>query len=147
MAGARFVNRNVELRVTRAPNGGAEDGPTWSLTATGYLSAAKSWPRLALAMAISREEVERVAALARLELTDAEKERFREQLSAVLERAQRIHALPLDDLPPTAHPLDLKNVWRDDVTVPFDATEGILENAPDRAEAFFRVPPILGDAE
>jgi len=98
-------------------------------------------------MAISSEDVQHVARLARLELTDAEVDLFREQLSAVLERAQRIQSLPLADVPPTAHPVALKNVWRDDVVEPCDVTEAVLGNAPDRDGAFFRVPRILEDAE
>ncbi len=98
-------------------------------------------------MAISREEVEHVARLARLELTADEIELFREQLSAVLERAQRIQSLPLDDVPPTAHPVELKNVWREDAVHGSDVTEAVLQNAPEREDAFFRVTRILEDAE
>lgn len=98
-------------------------------------------------MAISREEVIHVARLARLELTDSEIETFREQLDAVLERAQRIQALDLDDVPPTAHPIELTNVWRDDVVEPFADTSPILDNAPLSEEGKFRVPQILEDAE
>jgi aspartyl-tRNA(Asn)/glutamyl-tRNA(Gln) amidotransferase subunit C len=98
-------------------------------------------------MAISREEVEHVARLARLELTEEEVEKFRGQLSAVLERAQRIQALDLDDVPPTAHPVDLSNVWRDDVVVPFDDTDAILANVPELEDRRFRVPQILEDAD
>ncbi len=98
-------------------------------------------------MAISSEDVQHVARLARLELTEGEVELFREQLSAVLERAQRIQLLPLAEVPPTAHPVPLRNVWRDDVVEPCDVTEGVLGNAPDRDGEFFRVPRILEDAE
>jgi len=98
-------------------------------------------------MAISREEVEHVARLARLELTSDEVELFREQLSAVLERAQRIQQLPLDEVPPTAHPVELKNVWREDAVVGSDVTEAVLTNAPEREEQFFRVPRILEEPE
>jgi aspartyl-tRNA(Asn)/glutamyl-tRNA(Gln) amidotransferase subunit C len=98
-------------------------------------------------MAISREEVEHVARLARLELTEEEIEKFRGQLSAVLERAERIQALDLDDVPPTAHPVDLSNVWREDVVVPFTDTDAILANAPLIEDRRFRVPQILEDAE
>ena len=98
-------------------------------------------------MAISREEVEHVARLARLELTEDEIERFRGQLSAVLERAQRIQALDLDDVPPTSHPIALNNVWRNDAVVAFEDTEAILGNAPTVEEHRFRVPQILEDAE
>jgi aspartyl-tRNA(Asn)/glutamyl-tRNA(Gln) amidotransferase subunit C len=97
-------------------------------------------------MAISSEDVQHVARLARLELTESEVELFRTQLSAVLERAQRIQSLPLDDVPPTAHPVPLSNVWRDDVVEPCEVSEAVLANAPDRDGGFFRVPRILEDA-
>ncbi len=98
-------------------------------------------------MAITREEVEHVARLARLELTDEEIETFRSQLDAVLERAQRIQALDHDDVPPTAHPVELTNVWRDDVVAAFDDPKAILENAPATEDGRFRVPQILEDTD
>jgi len=98
-------------------------------------------------MAISREQLEHVARLARLELTDEEIELFQGQLGAVLERAQRIQNLPLDDLPPTAHPIDLTNVFREDVVVPCLLPDQALENAPAREENLFRAPRILEDSE
>jgi len=98
-------------------------------------------------MAISREELEHVARLARLELTEEEIELFQVQLGAVLERARRIRNLPLDDLPPTAHPIDLTNVFRQDVVEPSPLPDQILENAPQREGDLFRVPRILEDSE
>ncbi len=98
-------------------------------------------------MAISREELEHVARLARLELTEEEIELFRGQLGAVLERAKRIQNLALDDFPPTAHPIDLTNVFRQDVVVPPLPPDQILENAPDREGDLFRVPRILEESE
>ena len=65
-------------------------------------------------MAISRDEVLHVAGLARLELTDEEVERFREQLNAILEAVGKVAELDLSDVEPTAHPLDLVNAWADD---------------------------------
>jgi aspartyl-tRNA(Asn)/glutamyl-tRNA(Gln) amidotransferase subunit C len=98
-------------------------------------------------MAISREEVSHVARLARLELTEEELELFREQLSAVLERAERIQALDLDDVPETVRPVELTNVWREDTVAPFLDTASVLAAAPLVEESRFRVPQILEDAE
>jgi len=98
-------------------------------------------------VAISREELEHVARLARLELTEEEIELFQAQLGAVLERAQRIQSLPLDDVPPTAHPIELTNVWRPDVVVPPALPDQILANAPEREGDLFRVPRILEESE
>ena len=92
-------------------------------------------------MAISKDEVAHVARLARLKLTDAELERFGEQLSAILEAVGKVSELDLVDVPPTAHPLDLVNVWGDDEPRPSLSTEEALANAPDRDGSFFRVPP------
>ncbi len=92
-------------------------------------------------MAISPEEVRHVARLARLTLTDDEVERFGEQLSAILEAVSKVAEVDLSDVPPTAHPLDLVNVWAEDEPEESLSVEEALANAPDREAGFFRVPP------
>jgi aspartyl-tRNA(Asn)/glutamyl-tRNA(Gln) amidotransferase subunit C len=92
-------------------------------------------------MAISRDEVLHVARLARLELTDEEVDRFTEQLSAILEAVAKVSELDLSDVDPTAHPLDLVNVWADDEPRASIPVEDALANAPDREAGFFKVPP------
>jgi aspartyl-tRNA(Asn)/glutamyl-tRNA(Gln) amidotransferase subunit C len=92
-------------------------------------------------MAITRDEVLHVAKLARLELTDDEVERFTEQLSAILEAVDKVSQLDLSGIEPTAHPLDLVNVWAKDEPQPSLAVEEALANAPDRDGSFFKVPP------
>ena len=92
-------------------------------------------------MAISKEEVLHVARLARLELTDEEVERFTEQLSAILEAVAKVSELDLADVVPTAHPLDLLNVWADDEPWPSLPVDEALANAPEREAGFFKVPP------
>jgi aspartyl-tRNA(Asn)/glutamyl-tRNA(Gln) amidotransferase subunit C len=92
-------------------------------------------------MAISKDEVAHVARLARLKLTDDELERFGDQLSAILEAVGKVSELDLAGVPPTAHPLDLVNVWDDDEPRPSLSVEEALANAPDRDGSFFRVPP------
>jgi aspartyl-tRNA(Asn)/glutamyl-tRNA(Gln) amidotransferase subunit C len=91
-------------------------------------------------MAITREEVLHVAALARLELSEEEVERFQEQLSAILEAVGKVAELDLSDVEPTAHPLDLANIWADDEPRPCLPVDEALANAPDRDGALFRVP-------
>jgi aspartyl-tRNA(Asn)/glutamyl-tRNA(Gln) amidotransferase subunit C len=91
-------------------------------------------------MAISREEVLHVAALARLDLADEEVERFQEQLNAILEAVGKVSELDLSDVEPTAHPLDLSNVWAEDEPRSSLSVDEALANAPDREGAFFRVP-------
>jgi aspartyl-tRNA(Asn)/glutamyl-tRNA(Gln) amidotransferase subunit C len=92
-------------------------------------------------MAITRDEVLHVARLARLELSDEEVERFTEQLSAILAAVDKVSELDLSDVEPTAHPLDLVNVWADDEPQPSLPVAEALANAPDREGNFFKVPP------
>jgi aspartyl-tRNA(Asn)/glutamyl-tRNA(Gln) amidotransferase subunit C len=92
-------------------------------------------------MAISREEVLHVAKLAHLDLTEDEVEKFCEQLSAILDAVSKVSELDLSDVPPTSHPLDLVNVWREDDPRPSLSLDDVFVNAPDREGDFFRVPP------
>jgi aspartyl-tRNA(Asn)/glutamyl-tRNA(Gln) amidotransferase subunit C len=91
-------------------------------------------------MAISRDEVIHVARLARLELAEDELERFAEQLNAILEAVGKVGELDLEDVEPTAHPLDLVNVWAEDEPRPCLSADEALANAPDRDGDSFRVP-------
>ena len=92
-------------------------------------------------MAITREQVLHVAKLARLALSEQEIEKFREQLSAILEAVGKVGELDLSGVEPTAHPLDLVNVWAEDDPRPSLSVEDALANAPEREGGFFRVPP------
>ena len=92
-------------------------------------------------MSISRDDVLHVARLARLELTEAEVERFQEQLSAILDAVSKVQELDLTDVPPTSHPLDVVNVWEADEPRPCLPLEDALRNAPERDGPYFRVPP------
>lgn len=94
-------------------------------------------------MAVSKEDVEHVAKLARLGLTPEEKELFTKQLSAILEYAENLKKLDTKDVPPTSHAVPMKNVFRKDKVIPFEETEAILANAPEREERMFKVPKIL----
>lgn len=94
-------------------------------------------------MKLSLEEVEHVALLAQLALTDQEKDLFREQLSSILEYAELLQQLDTSDIPPTANVLPLENVMRDDEVRPSMPLEDVLANAPDVEEDCFRVPVIL----
>ena len=95
---------------------------------------------------LSREDVAHVARLARLDVTDDELERFTEQLGAVLEHAADVASLDTAGVPPTAHPLDLANVLRDDTPTPSLDRDEVLAMAPAAEGGRFRVPKILGDA-
>jgi aspartyl-tRNA(Asn)/glutamyl-tRNA(Gln) amidotransferase subunit C len=94
-------------------------------------------------MAITRDEVLHVAALARLALTDEEVERLTEQLGAILDAVGKVSELDLSDVPPTSHPLELVNVLDEDeprLSLPLD---DVFANAPEREGNLFRVPPTV----
>lgn len=92
-------------------------------------------------MAITSDEVLHVARLARLALTEEEVERLGAQLNAILEAVGKVAELDLDGVEPTAHPLELVNVWAEDEPRPSLPVEDALANAPDSEAGFFRVPP------
>jgi aspartyl-tRNA(Asn)/glutamyl-tRNA(Gln) amidotransferase subunit C len=92
-------------------------------------------------VAITRAEVLHVARLARLALSDDEVDHLGGQLNAILEAVGKVSELDLADVEPTAHPLDLVNVWADDEPRESLSVEDALANAPDREAGFFRVPP------
>jgi len=94
---------------------------------------------------LTRDDVAKVAELARLVLTDAELDTYTDQLGAVLDHAADVAALDLADVPPTAHPLPLVNVLRDDVVAPCLDRDEVLAQAPAVEDGRFRVPAILGE--
>ena len=94
-------------------------------------------------MAISREDVEHAAFLARLGLSDEEKALFQDQLSAILEHMRALNEVDTSEIPPTAQVIPLSNVMREDEVHPSLPPEAVLANAPDREGEFFRVPPVL----
>ena len=95
-------------------------------------------------MSISREQVLHVADLARLALTEEEVERLGGQLSAILEAVGKVAELDLSDVPPTSHPLELANVWREDEARTSLPQGEALANAPDPEAGAFRVPATAG---
>ena len=92
---------------------------------------------------ITTDDVRHVATLARLALSDDEVERFAEQLGVILEHADDVASLDLEGVEPTAHPLPLQNVFRDDeVRASLDRDE-VLAQAPAVEDGRFRVPRIM----
>ena len=94
-------------------------------------------------MALTLDEVEHIAALARLRLTDDEKARYREQLSAILDYMARLRRLDTEAIEPTATVLPLRSVLRPDVIEPSLTPEALLAAAPAVEAQMFRVPPVL----
>ncbi|MFN8033208.1 MAG: Asp-tRNA(Asn)/Glu-tRNA(Gln) amidotransferase subunit GatC [Mycobacterium sp.] len=96
---------------------------------------------------ISRDEVARLAKLARLALTDHELDSFAGQLDAILGYVSQIQAVDVTDVTPTGNPLKSVNVSRPDVVQPCLTQAEALAEAPAAAEGRFAVPQILGEAE
>lgn len=94
-------------------------------------------------MRLSREVVDHVAMLARLGLTEEERERMREQLSSILEHVSLIQELDTEAIPPTAQVIALRNVWREDEVRPSLPLEEVLKNAPDAEDNMFKVNAVL----
>lgn len=92
---------------------------------------------------ISEAQVEQVAQLARLALSVEEKQRFTEQLNAILSYMEQLNEVGTEGVEPTAHVLDLVNVLRDDTVQQTLSAEAALANAPETAHHFFVVPRIV----
>jgi aspartyl-tRNA(Asn)/glutamyl-tRNA(Gln) amidotransferase subunit C len=92
-------------------------------------------------MAITREEVLHVARLARLELSEEEVTRFRDQLAAILEAVSKVSELDLSEVPATSHPLEIENAWAEDEPHECLSLDEAFANAPDREGDLFRTPP------
>ena len=96
-----------------------------------------------MAETIDEDRVRHIATLSRLELSDEEVAAFSGQLSAILEYVEQLNRLDTDDVEPTAHPLPLRNVFRDDEPDEPIGTEAALSNAPQRADGFYKTPKVI----
>ncbi len=96
--------------------------------------------------ALSRDDVAKVARLARLVLSEDELDLYTEQLGQILEHARDMNSLDLTDVLPTAHPFGVTNVVREDVVTPSLDREVVLAMAPHAVDHRFAVPRILGEA-
>jgi aspartyl-tRNA(Asn)/glutamyl-tRNA(Gln) amidotransferase subunit C len=94
-------------------------------------------------MAVTIKDVEHVAKLARLGLSEKEKETLVKQLSAILDYAETINKLDTKNVAPTSHAIPMKNVFRQDELKPFEDIKAILANAPDERDNMFSVPKIM----
>jgi len=92
---------------------------------------------------ITKKEVDHVALLSRLELTEEEKGIYTKQLDAILEYFRSLQRLDTENVPPTAHVLPLQNVFREDWVGQHMSREEALANCPDREGSYFRVPKIV----
>jgi aspartyl-tRNA(Asn)/glutamyl-tRNA(Gln) amidotransferase subunit C len=94
-------------------------------------------------MALTREEVLHVARLARVGVTDADVEKFQQQLSTILEHFDVLRQIDTTDVPPTTHTLPLENVMGDDEPVASLTQAEVLSNAPQQQEGYLRVRAVL----
>jgi len=96
-------------------------------------------------MSLTLEQVEHIAALARLRLSDDEKALYREQLSSILDHIARLQELDTSDIPPTSSVLPERSVLRPDKPRSGLSREALLRNAPQVENRQYRVPPVLDE--
>ncbi|MCA1032910.1 Asp-tRNA(Asn)/Glu-tRNA(Gln) amidotransferase subunit GatC [Bacillus timonensis] len=92
---------------------------------------------------ISIEQVKHVAHLARLAVSEEEAESFKNQLDAMITFAEQLNELDTEDVKPTTHVLDVKNILREDIPEKGLPIEEVMKNAPDAKDGHFRVPSII----
>jgi aspartyl-tRNA(Asn)/glutamyl-tRNA(Gln) amidotransferase subunit C len=98
-------------------------------------------------MPVTVHDVEHIAALANLEFSPEEKEKFTLQMNQILEYMEQLNKLDTSSVEPLSHVIELKNVFREDVVKPGVSTEDALKNAPSKTEEFFKVPKVIGEKE
>lgn len=92
---------------------------------------------------ISPETVESIAYLARLELTDEEKERYTSQLNSILDYIEKLNELNTDDIEATSHAVEIAGPMREDTVQSSDVINETIEASPDHEDNFFRVPKVI----
>lgn len=98
-------------------------------------------------MPVTLKDVEHVAALARLQFTDAEKEKLTHHLNEILAYVEKLNELDTTNVEPLSHVVEPGNIFREDTIRPSYPREEMLKNAPDKTEKFFKVPKVItGDA-
>ena len=96
-------------------------------------------------MAVTIKDVEHIAKLAKLEFTDAEKEKFTHQLNDILRHIETLNKLDTSNVEPLSHVIELGNAFRTDEMKPGIPTGEALKNAPAKTDKFFKVPKVIGD--
>lgn len=96
-------------------------------------------------MPVTIQDVEHVAALARLSFSEEEKRKLTDQLNEILRYMEQLNTLDTSSVEPLSHVIELQNVFREDVRRPGLPREEALKNAPSRTEEFFKVPKVIGD--
>jgi aspartyl-tRNA(Asn)/glutamyl-tRNA(Gln) amidotransferase subunit C len=94
-------------------------------------------------MAVTIENVKYIANLAHLKFDDEELESFTHQFNEILVFFEKLNELNTDNVQPLSHPVENKNVFREDVLIPSIAREDALKNSPDKTDDFFKVPKVI----
>jgi len=94
-------------------------------------------------MPITKEDVEKIAKLAKLEFTEEEKQKFTQQLAEIVNYVEKLKELDTDDVEPTSHVIELKNVLREDRVRKSLSQEEALANAPAKRRSHFSVPKVI----
>jgi len=94
-------------------------------------------------VSLSEKDVQYVAKLARLEITEAETAKYTEQLGNILQYVEQLNKLDTANIEPLTHPLDMKNVFRPDVNEPSLTQKEVLSNGPEIQAGHFKVPKIM----
>lgn len=98
-------------------------------------------------MTIDREQVRKVAYLARLDITAQEEEEFTGQLNSILDYFEQLSELDTDNVPPTTRAIETSNITRPDLLEPFPNKDDLLQSAPEQDGDYFRVPKIMASDE
>ena len=96
---------------------------------------------------IDRQQVQKIARLAKLNITPTEEEEFALQLNSILENFEQLSQLDTENIPPTTRAIELSNITRSDSSIVYSSRKYLLKEAPEQEEDFFRVPQMLKSDE
>jgi aspartyl-tRNA(Asn)/glutamyl-tRNA(Gln) amidotransferase subunit C len=94
-------------------------------------------------MAVSIEDVKHIAELARLKFSEDELQNYTHQLNEILGYMEKLNELDTSNVEPLSYPVEMTNVFREDIAVPSVSAEEALKNAPDKDDKFFKVPKVI----
>lgn len=94
-------------------------------------------------MSVPKQEIIKIAKLAKLKLNDNEIEKFTSQFNQILDYMKKLNEINTDEVQPLSHPLEINNVMRDDELKDSIPRELALSNAPDKDDKFFKVPKVI----
>jgi aspartyl-tRNA(Asn)/glutamyl-tRNA(Gln) amidotransferase subunit C len=96
-------------------------------------------------MPVNKNDVEKIAKLAKLKFSEEELENFTPQMNEILNYMDKLNELDTENIEPLSHPVEQTNVFRDDKLKTSVSTEDALKNAPSKDEQYFKVPKVIGD--